>query len=132
MDARLKDTVRRRAELRCEYCHLPESVAELPFQFDHVIADKHGGVATADNLALACVRCNRYKGPNVSGVDPESRRITRLFNPRSDAWSKHFVWNGASLSGRTAIGRTTIAVLRINHPEAQNQRADLLREGISF
>lgn len=132
MDARLKQTVRRRAGLRCEYCHLPEAIAELPFQFDHVIAEQHGGVATEDNLAFACVRCNRYKGPNLSGIDPESRKLTRLFNPRIDAWSKHFAWKGASLSARTAIGRTTIAVLQINHPEALNQRADLLKEGISF
>jgi hypothetical protein len=132
MDARLKETVRRRAGLRCEYCHLPEAIAELPFQFDHVIAEQHGGVATENDLALACVRCNRYKGPNLSGIDPESGRLTRLFNPRSDVWSKHFAWKGASLSGRTAIGRTTIAVLQINRPEAQNQRTDLLKEGISF
>ena len=97
-----------------------------------MIAEQHGGVATEDNLALACVRCNRYKGPNLSGIDPESQKLTRLFNPRTDAWNKHFVWTVASLSGRTAIGRTTIAVLQINHPEAQNQRADLLKEGLSF
>lgn len=132
MDARLKKTVRSRAGLRCEYCHLPEGIAELPFQFDHVIAEQHGGEATEDNLALACARCNRYKGPNLSGIDPESGKLTRLFNPRTDAWSKHFVWKAASLSAWTAIGRTTIAVLQINHPEAQNQRADLLKEGISF
>ena len=132
MDARLKETVRRRAGQRCEYCHLPEAIAELPFQFDHVIAEQHGGVAIEDNLALSCVRCNRYKGPNLSGIDPESGKLTRLFNPRSDAWSKHFLWKGARLSGRTAIGRTTIVVLQINHPEAQNQRVDLLKEGISF
>jgi hypothetical protein len=132
MDTRLKTSIRGRAGLRCEYCHLPEAISELPFQFDHVIAEQHGGVATEDNLALACVRCNRYKGPNLSGIDPESGKLTRLFNPRADAWSKHFVWEGASLSARTAIGRTTIAVLQINHPEAQNQRRDLLKEGISF
>jgi hypothetical protein len=68
----------------------------------------------------------------LSGIDPESGKLTRLFNPRTDAWNKHFVWKGAGLSARTAIGRTTIAVLQINHPEAQNQRADLLKEGISF
>ena len=132
MDARLKETVRRRAGLRCEYCHLPEAIAELPFQFDHVVAVQHGGLATEDNLALACARCNRYKGPNLSGIDPESGELTRLFNPRSDVWTKHFVWNDASLGAYTAIGRTTIAVLRINHPDARNQRADLLKEGISF
>ena len=94
-----------------------------------MIAEQHGGAATADHLAFACVRCNRYKGPNLSGIDPESGKI---FNPRSDVWDEHFAWNGASLSGQTAIGRTTIEVLQINHPEAQNQRTDLLREGISF
>ena len=87
MDARLKETVRRRAGFRCEYCHLPEAIAELPFQFDHVIAVQHGGLATEDNLAMACARCNRYKGPNLSGIDPESGLLTRLFNPRTDAWA---------------------------------------------
>jgi hypothetical protein len=46
MDALLKETVRRRAGFRSEYCHLPEAIAELPFQFDHVIAGQHGGLAT--------------------------------------------------------------------------------------
>ena len=132
MDVRLKETVRRRAGFRCEYCHLPEAIAELPFQFDHVIAEQHGGPATGDNLALACARCNRHKGPNLSGIDPESGKLTRLFNPRTDTWSEHFVWRGASLAAPTAIGRTTIAVLQINHPEGQNQRVDLLKAGISF
>ncbi|SRR5437867_1786306 len=78
MDARLKETVRRRAEYRCEYCHLPEAIAELPFQFDHVVAVQHGGLATEDNLALACARCNRYKGPNLSGID-RNRENSRAF-----------------------------------------------------
>ena len=80
MDALLKETVRRRVGFRCECCHLPEAIAELPFQFDHVIAGQHGGLATGDNLALACARCNRYKGPNLSGIDPDSGKLTRLFN----------------------------------------------------
>src|SRR6266699_6556886 len=100
MDARLRQTVRDRSESRCEYCHLPERIAELSFQIDHIIAEQHGGPTTEDNLALACARCNRYKGPNLSGIDPESRKLTRLFNPRTDAWNKHFVWTGASLSGQ--------------------------------
>ena len=51
MDARLKEIVRRRAGLRYEYCHLPEGIAELPFQFDHVIAEQHGGVAKLSRSA---------------------------------------------------------------------------------
>jgi 5-methylcytosine-specific restriction endonuclease McrA len=132
MDASLKETLRRRAGFRCEYCHLPEAIAELPFQFDHIVAAQHGGMATEDNLAWACARCNRRKGPNLSGIDPESGKLTRLFNPRTDAWSEHFIWNDAILTGQTAIGRTTIVVLQINHPEAKRQRVDLLAEGISF
>jgi hypothetical protein len=85
MNAQLKETVRRRARLRCEYCRLPEAIAELPFQFDHVIAEQHGGLATEDNLALARARCNRHTGPNLSGIDPGSGKLTRLFNPRLDA-----------------------------------------------
>ena len=132
MDASLKETVRRRAGFRCEYCHLPEAIAELPFQFDHIVAAQHGGMPTEDNLAWACARCNRHKGPNLSGIDPESGKLTRLFNPRIDVWAEHFIWNDAILTGQTAIGRTTIAVLQINHPEAKSQRIDLLAEGISF
>jgi hypothetical protein len=44
MDALLKETVRRRAGFRSEYCHLPEAIAELPFQFNHVIAGQHPAV----------------------------------------------------------------------------------------
>ena len=73
MDALLKETVRRRAGFRCEYCHLPEAIAELPFQLDHVIAGQHGGLATEDNLALAWARCNRYKGPNSALWHPRLR-----------------------------------------------------------
>jgi 5-methylcytosine-specific restriction endonuclease McrA len=132
MDASLKETLRPRAGFSCEYCHLPEAIAELPFQVDHIVAAQHGGMSTEENLAWACARCNRYKGPNLSGIDPESGKLTRLFNPRTDAWVEHFSWNDAILTGQTAIGRTTIAVLQINHPEAKSQRVDLLAEGISF
>jgi hypothetical protein len=38
----------------------------------------------------------------------------RLFNPRIDRWSEHFVWEGAVLVGQTVIGRVTVAVLEIN------------------
>ncbi|MGE0683500.1 MAG: HNH endonuclease [Candidatus Binatia bacterium] len=32
---------------------------------------RHGGETHERNLALACLRCNRYKGPNV-GLSLES------------------------------------------------------------
>jgi hypothetical protein len=60
---------------------MPRFAFPLPFQIDHIIAEKHGGQAVESNLALACAHCNRFKGPNIAGLDPESREIVRLFNP---------------------------------------------------
>jgi hypothetical protein len=112
--------------------YFPERFAELPFQMDHIIAEQHGGPTVDDNLALACARCNRHKGPNLSGIDPEAGTITRLFNPRTDDWSEHFLWKDEDLVARTAIGRATLVVLHINHPDARAQRAALIQEGIEF
>jgi hypothetical protein len=53
-----------------------------PFHLEHIIAKQHGGETKADNLAWACHRCNRHKGPNLSGIDPETQEIVQLFNPR--------------------------------------------------
>jgi hypothetical protein len=99
------------------------------FQIDHVIAEKHGGKTVFANLALSCLHCNLHKGPNLAGLDPVTGRIVRLFNPRRDRWTRHFQWRGAVLAGRTSIGRVTIDVLRINHPDYVRARAELIREG---
>lgn len=122
----------RRAAARCEYCHLPEAPSELEFHCDHIIAEKHGGTTVEDNLAWACFSCNLRKGPNISGLDPSSGKLTRLFHPRTDHWDEHFAWERAWLRGKTAVGRTTIAVLDINHPDALAVREALSDEGIKF
>ena len=57
MDATLQQLVWQRARRRCEYCHFPADIALLPFQIDHIIAEKHGGPTAAENLALSCERC---------------------------------------------------------------------------
>jgi 5-methylcytosine-specific restriction endonuclease McrA len=130
MDAALEALVRKRAKGCCEYCHFPESFAELPFQMDHVIARQHGGTTSAENLALACCFCNRHKGPNLSGMDPATQRVARLFDPRRQIWEEHFSWNGAFLAGNTEVGRATIQTLNINRPDAVAVRALLMEEGI--
>jgi 5-methylcytosine-specific restriction endonuclease McrA len=117
MDANLEARVRARARFRCEYCRFPEEFAELPFQLDHIIARQHGGRTEPDNLALACCYCNRHKGPNLSGVDPVTGRVVRLFSPRSARWEENFGWDGAVLVGLTPEGRATIATLRINQAD---------------
>jgi hypothetical protein len=56
MDAEFQRLVWQRAAQRCEYCQVPADVALLPFQIDHIIAEKHGGPTAAENLALSCER----------------------------------------------------------------------------
>ena len=112
---RLDEQVRMLAGDACEYCRLPQSASRLRFVLDHVIARQHGGRRVLENVALGCGRCNRHKGPNLSGIDPESQMMSRLFHPRQDVWSEHFRWEGVTLVGLAPIGRATVAVLAINH-----------------
>jgi hypothetical protein len=130
MQKSLEDEVWRRADGRCEYCHLPQACHRAPFQIDHVIAEQHGGKTTSENLAVSCLRCNKRKGPNVAGVTPDTGEIVRLFNPRTDTWTEHFRWEHAVLVGLTPIGRATIVVLAINHPSAIGVREELMAEGV--
>jgi len=99
-DRALETEVIGRAQGRCEYCHFPESAAELPFHIDHIIAEKHGGNTTSANLAWACFSCNLRKGPNIAGIDPESGVLTRLYHPRTDQWTDHFEWHGVTYWAR--------------------------------
>jgi hypothetical protein len=59
--------------------------------------------------------CNLYKGSNLTGIDPITHTVCRLFNPRIDVWEHHFAF-GMSIEAKTDIGRTTIRVLNINEP----------------
>ena len=129
MDESLPKLVWNRARSICEYCHISHSCDSLPFQVDHIIARKHDGKDSADNLALTCFTCNNRKGTDIAGLDPETHELTRLFNPREDNWTEHFVWRGAELHGKTAIGRTTVRILRINLAHRVEVRASLLAEG---
>lgn len=129
MAGTLHRDVWRRAHARCEYCQMPQRYDPLPFQLDHVVARVHGGPTESDNLALACVACNRHKGPNLAGRDPGTGRIVTLFHPRREVWTRHFVWRGALLAGRTPRGRATIEVLGINLPHRVALRATLIEEG---
>ena len=90
MDEELRQLLWERAGDKCEYCRMPQQLDILPFQLDHIIAAKHHGPTSAANLALSCYNDNLHKGPNIAGIDPLSGELTRLFNPRQDAWAQHF------------------------------------------
>jgi HNH endonuclease len=120
--------VRQRAQDRCEYCHLSASVYPLPFHVDHIKARQHGGLTVLENLAFSCLHCNRHKGPNLAGADPNTGELIRLLNPRMDQWAEHFEWIGSVPAGRTAIGRVTIQLLAINDPDIVAVREALSEE----
>jgi 5-methylcytosine-specific restriction endonuclease McrA len=130
MDAPLVDLVWQRAEGRCEYCRLPQAAASVVrFQLEHIRSKQHGGLTVAENLALSCPRCNCFKGPNLTGIDPETDAVVLLFNPRQDQWPNHFALVDAEIRGLTPIGRTTVNLLRMNDPERVELRSQLLAAG---
>ncbi len=60
MDAHLRQSVRQRAEGRCEYCGLRQDQEPLSFHVEHITSRQHGGKDTPENLALACHHCNLH------------------------------------------------------------------------
>ncbi|MBI1918920.1 MAG: HNH endonuclease [Planctomycetes bacterium] len=130
MDEATKEAVEQRAAGLCEYCHLPEAHVAIPFHVEHIIAKQHRGKDSAGNLAWACLRCNLQKGPNLVGIDPKTKKITRLFNPRRHVWARHFRLEGAILIGKTAVGRTTVEVLDMNDLLRVRLRQELIQQGL--
>jgi hypothetical protein len=65
---------------------------------------------------LACCRCNLRKGSQVVRMDEVTGRQVRLFHPCKQVWGQHFRWteDGLRLVPLTAVGRVTIAALRLN------------------
>jgi hypothetical protein len=74
---------------------IPQRIAAHKHEPDHIIPKQHDGETQADNLALACVRCNRYKGYNVGSFDPETGQLVSFYDPRIQIWSELFQLEGA-------------------------------------
>jgi hypothetical protein len=125
-------SVARRALHRCEYCHAPELVFNLRFEVEHVIPVAQGGEDDEANLALACRSCNLHKGIDVSGVDPISGEVVRLFHPRLDRWSEHFQVDQVtgSIVGKTPLGRATVSCLSLNSASQLLARRQWIRLGV--
>lgn len=95
----------------------------IPFHVEHTVPRQHGGSDDPADLALACDRCNAYKGPNLTSIDPETRAVVALFNPRKDIWSEHFATRAGHIVGLTAIGRATVRLLNMNAARRVELRA---------
>jgi len=127
--AALRRLVYKRAQNRCEYCLLPDSVVLVSHEIDHVIARKHGGRTKVDNLALSCTLCNKYKGSDLTSIDPETGAVVLLYHPRRDRWGEHFQLDGARIIPRTPTGRATTRLLQLNRSERLAERELLILAG---
>ena len=126
----MRRMVRRRASDRCEYCGIEqEHVSFSSFHVEHVIPRQHGGSDDPSNLALACHHCNLHKGPNLAGIDPVTKDIVSLFNPRTEVWRDHFERRDVAILGLTSKGRATVRVLAMNAVGRMELRSELRTQG---
>jgi HNH endonuclease len=77
----LRRLVTERAGEQCEYCLFPQTASLFAFEMEHIIAEKHDGTTDAENLALACPCCNRFKGSDLGSIDRETQQLTPFFHP---------------------------------------------------
>jgi HNH endonuclease len=109
---------------------VPESLTLVGHEVDHIIAAKHAGGASAENLALCCALCNKYKGTDLASIDPETGELQRLFHPRRDRWYEHFELRGGEILAHTAIGRVTVRLLQLNRRERVRERDTMIQAGL--
>ena len=126
------ETVRRvheRAEHRCEYCQTAQRVIGQAMHVEHINPNVGDGL---DNLCLSCPSCNLSKATATSAPDPETDKITPLFNPRTQAWSDQFEWieKGTVVRGLTPIGRATAVRFRMNLPRLVEARSIWVHAGV--
>lgn len=102
---------------RCGYCRTAQLISAAQMHVEHIVPLAAGGSDDEENLWLACAWCNSYKSSKMSGVDPDTGEDSALFNPRKQRWHQHFRWtdDGTEIIGITAIGRATVATLRMNN-----------------
>ena len=129
ISAEIRRLVAERAGRRCEYCLIHENDTFLGCEVDHIISKKHGGSNKPENLAYACLFCNRHKGTDIGSIHPNTGKLTRFYNPRKDRWSKHFKLNDVIIEPLTGIGEVTVRLFVFNNPERLLEREALISIG---
>jgi 5-methylcytosine-specific restriction endonuclease McrA len=102
------------------------------FTIDHIFPETRGGGDGFDNLCFCCFWCNVYKQAHIEGLDPRTKRLVPLFNPRTQRWDEHFRWSSTftRVLGRTAVGRATVEVVRLNRPRLVRARKVWAHHGL--
>lgn len=112
----LRRLVYERAQGCCEYCLLLELAGFSVHQYDHIIAQKHGGTTIPKNLALAYPFCNRRKDSDIAAIDSATGKLVQLVD--------------AQIVPLTGIGRATTHLLQFNLPTRIEERALLMKTGL--
>ena len=111
-----------------------EATPFIVFHVEHIIARQHldEGHSDPSGLAYACDRCNAFKGPNLSSIDPETGDKVDVFNPRVNAWADHFAVSDGMIVGLTPVGRATARLLNMNDSRRVELREQWLDDGCSL
>ena len=130
VSAELRQQVAERAQFICEYCLLHDDESHFGSEIDHIISLKHDGETIPENLAYACMRCNRHKGTDLGSRNRQTGELVRFFNPRSDRWAEHFALREAAIIPLTEIGEATGRIFGFNSPKRLTERALLMKVGL--
>ncbi len=123
--------VRSQAGDRCGYCLSPQHLVLGWLEIEHIIAKARGGSDDEENLWLACRLCNNYKSTQTFCLEPVTGQRVRLFDPRRQQWSEHFMWSedATRILGLTPCGRATVVALHLNNPIAVMVRRNWVSAG---
>jgi len=131
VSTRLRQQVAAQARYRCGYCQTQEEVSGIPLTIEHIEPKAQGGQDDEANLWLSCRLCNEAKGVRLEAADTLTGSTVPLYNPRTQNWTEHFVWDneGTSVVGLTPIGRATVSVLSLNSDLRVRARAIWVQAG---
>lgn len=116
ISAELESKIRSESKYRCGYCLVPQKLVSYKLEVEHIFPKGKGGSDVEENLWLACRQCNLNKAMKTHGFDAITVRRRKIFNPRTQVWSKHFIWSEdkTEIIGKTSCGRATVSALQLN------------------
>ncbi len=107
----LREQVRQRAGLACEFCGVTETDVGSELTIDHFRPRAKGGSDHFGNLVYCCCACNQYK----SDYWPTTPEDAKLWNPRLELFTKHVLeLDDGVLHSLTPAGAFTVERLRLN------------------
>ena len=121
--------VAERAGHRCEYCHAPEAIFNLPFEVEHIVPTSRGGPDDESNRCLPA-------GPATSTSQINRTESIRRREKSSVSsarlrvrWEEHFRVEPEDgvIQSLTPVGRVTIACLRMNRDVQREARRSWMR-----